>query len=331
MSSRTIALGSGAEFDLIRRFLGEQGRKPVPGVIVGPGDDCAVIEADQVALSIDLAIEGVHFQRDWLGAEEIGYRAAVAAFSDLAAAAARPIGVLASLGVTAADAEAIGPLVMRGVGAAAAEAGAAVLGGDLTRSPGPIVLDLAVAGAVATPALRSGALPGDSLWVSGRLGGAAAAVEAWRKGRAPSEAARAAFARPPLRIAEAQWLAERGLVRALIDLSDGLAGDAGHLAAASGANVRLDAASVPMHEALGEFTSDRALELALYGGEDYELLFAAAAGTVEVHRAAFERSFEVPLTRVGSVASGAGVTLRHTGGEDTPADTGFDHFRQATP
>lgn len=326
---RHIALGRGVEFDLIRRFLVEQGG-PGPDVSVGPGDDCAVVDAGRIALSLDMAIEGVHFQRDWLSAEEIGYRAAAAALSDLAAVAARPVGVLASLGVTAGDAGAVGPLIMRGVGAAAAEVGAALLGGDLTRSTGPIVLDVAVAGSVARPALRNGAQPGDSLWVTGWLGGAAVAVEAWRAGQTPSPAARAAFARPPLRIEEAVWLQGRGLVRALIDLSDGLAGDAGHLAAASGVGVLLDAARLPLHPALNELPSDRALDLALYGGEDYELLIAANDGAVDPHAAAFDRTFDVPLTRVGSVTAGAGVTLRHADGKESSVETGFDHFRQAT-
>lgn len=321
-------LGPGREFDLIRRFLRAQG-EPSADVEVGSGDDCAVLDAGRIALSIDLAIEGIHFRREWLTPEEIGYRAAAAALSDLAAIAARPVGLLAALAATSADAEEIGPSIMRGVLHAAAEAGAAVIGGDLTRSPGPIVLDVAVAGSVERPALRSGARPGDAVWVTGRLGGAAAAVAAWRDGIEPEADARAAFARPAMRLEEARWLADRGIVHAMIDVSDGIAGDAAHLAAASGARIVLDASDIPLHAALAQLEPARALELALRGGEDYELLFAAPPGVTEAHALEFTRAFGVPLANVGSVVPGTGVTLRRAGGEEEPLAGGFDHFQQA--
>ena len=196
-----MRLGPGPEFDLIRGFVpdGVTG----PGVRVGPGDDCAVISANGVALSTDMSIEGVHFRRDWLSAEQIGWRAAAAALSDLAAMAARPIGVLASLALPAPDAGDFATRLMSGVRAAAAHLGAVILGGDVTRTTGPVAVDVVVVGESPHPVLRSGGEPGGSLWVTGELGAPAAAVAAWLRGDTPHPAALDRFVRPVPRTREA--------------------------------------------------------------------------------------------------------------------------------
>jgi thiamine-monophosphate kinase len=326
-----IRLGPGAEFDLIRQFLGDTRHGPGGGpmaVRVGPGDDCAVVSGD-LAISVDMTVEGVHFLREWLTPEEIGYRAVAAALSDLAAMAATPIGILVGLALRLEDAHELGPSVMAGARAAAADANAVLLGGDSTRSPGPIVIDVVVVGNTARPLLRSGARPGDTLWVTGELGAAAAAVRSWKRGDEPEPAARLAFARPTPRIVEASWLAQHGAIGALLDVSDGLAGDAGHIAAASGVRVVLDAESIPIHPTAyaSSAHADEALRLALAGGEDYELCFAARPGAVEPLAAPFREAFGLQLTCVGAVEAGLGVVLRDGSGRihDLP-DTGFDHF-----
>src|SRR5690606_7422921 len=163
---KTTPLGPGREFDLIRRFLADAG-PDAPGVELGPGDDCALFSADRVAISSDLSLEGVHFRRDWIGPEEIGYRAAAAALSDLAAMAARPIGILSAVAVPAGDLPDYAVSLSVGMREAAAEVGASVLGGDVARSPGPIVLDVTVVGEATRPVLRSGARVGDAVWVTG--------------------------------------------------------------------------------------------------------------------------------------------------------------------
>lgn len=320
-----IALGPGGEFDLIRRFLERCGAAPAE-VLVGPGDDAAVLAGDgRIVVSTDLTVEGTHFRREWLDPAEIGYRAAAAALSDLAAMAASPVGVLVSLVLPDRDVPDGAVGVMDGVRQAADEVGAAILGGDVARSPGPLILDLVVLGRAERPVLRSGARPGDELWVTGTLGGAAAAVEAWLAGRAPDPEARAAFAHPTPRIREARWLAERGAIRAMLDLSDGLAGDARHLAAASGVAIVLEPGRVPVHPAAA--ATGAGLRLALSGGEDYELCFAAPAGAVEPLIVEFEREFGVPLHRVGEVREGAGVfALRADGTTEPLISTGFRHF-----
>ena len=165
--------------------------------------------------------------------------------------------------------------LMRGVGEAGAAVGAPVLGGDLSAGPGWAVT-VTVLGWAAVPVTRGGARPGDRLWVTGALGGARAALEAWRRGDAPADEARRVFARPEPRIAAGRWLAEHG-ARAMIDLSDGLGADAGHLAAASKVRIDLALEQVPVAGAAvaeARRAGVSVQQFAAEGGEDYELLVA---------------------------------------------------------
>ena len=320
-------LGPGREFDLIRSFFPEAPAQRID-IQVGAGDDAAVVRGQGIVLSADLSVEDVHFRRDWLTPQQIGFRAATAALSDLAAMAARPIGVLASLAVRDTDAGAMAPDVMAGVRAAVHRVGGVLLGGDLTASPGPLVLDVIAVGEAKTPLLRTGAQAGDELWVTGSLGGAALAVRSLLAGRPVAASTLARYLEPTARVEEARWLSDRNLLRAMLDLSDGLAGDAGHLARASGVAILIDAAAVPVQETLrAELPAEQALQLALSGGEDYELLFAAAAGTVSPHREEFEATFRCSLTRVGAFRQGEGVYLRSLSGDVEPLVAGgFQHF-----
>lgn len=321
-SRRRIALGPGAEFDLIRRFSASDVELPAE-VRVGPGDDATVLEGGWI-VSTDLSIEDVHFRRAWLSDEEVGYRAAAGALSDLAAMAASPVAVLVSM---AAALEGVDlDAVQAGLREAAASVGAVVVGGDLSRSPGPLVLDVVVLGRTAWPVLRDGAEPGDDVWVTGTLGASAAAVRAWKAGGEPSPALRSAFAHPVPRIREARCLVEHELVDAMIDVSDGLAGDAGHVAAASGVRITLEADRIPLAEAAVEALGrDGALDAALHGGEDYELCFVTDPGIVDVEY--FRRRQGVTVTCVGRVSEGEGVWLQEGGGEPRRLTRGgFDHW-----
>lgn len=330
-------LGPGREFDLIRGFLErarsrrDSGVEPAlnPSILLGPGDDCAVVEAGTIAISTDLCVEGVHFRREWLAPEDIGFRASVAALSDLAAMAASPLGLLVSLAVPSGDAADFAHRIMDGVSRAAAGTDAVLLGGDLARAVDGVVLDVVVLGSVEGVISRAGALPGDEIWVTGRLGAAAAAVACWESGREPSPEARKAFAAPTPRIAESRWLARRGLLNSLIDLSDGLAGDVGHIAAASGVAAVVDAAGVPIHQAVREMVQDeeQGLDLALAGGEDYELCFTASAGAVRDVAREFFQEHGVELSLVGNVVAGSGVSLRMADGSCRPLGSGgYRHF-----
>lgn len=319
------SLGPGGEFDLIRSF---QGAGPPPGaeVLVGSGDDCAVLESGWV-VSTDAFVEEVHFRRDWIGFDEAGYRAVTAALSDVAAMAARPAGVLVALSLPDSGAPGLAEGLRTGIRRACERAGCPLIGGDLTRSPGPVVVNVVALGRADRPVLRSGARPGDEVWVTGALGAAAAAVRRWEAGREPEHALRRAFAAPVARLEEARWLAGRIRLTALIDISDGLAADAGHIAAASGAAVVLDPSLVPVAPAVAA-SRRRALPLALGGGEDYELCFAARPGSTDPVVTDFRGMFGTSLTRVGIVAEGAGVRLEGDAAGDPEAGCmGFDHFR----
>lgn len=315
-----LRLGVGGEFDRLRAIFRALGRGAGGRDL---GDDCALVPLDQrtLAISIDLSLEGVHFRTDWLSFREIGWRATAAALSDLAAEGAQPTGMLVSLGAPGTGHRATGHAspaaqIMSGVGAAARSVGARVLGGDLVRSPRYLV-DVCVLGFVARPVRRSGARPGDGLWVTGRLGGAGHAVRELAARRRMRPALRRRFAHPLPRIAAGRWLARHG-ARAMIDISDGLAGDAGHVAAASGVRLEIALERLPCWPGA---TPRRAAQ----SGEEYELLVALPRRFGERDARAFRRATGLPLTRIGACAAGHGVRMTENGKQITPPRA-FDHF-----
>jgi len=311
MSDRDTALGRGAEFDLIRAMRDRWGE-----LATGIGDDAAVLQpgrGEKLVLSTDAAVEGVHFRREWLSWPEIGYRAVTAALSDLAAMAAAPAGVLVSLELPD-DARSIALEIADGIGDAVRSAGALILGGNVTRAP-HCALTTTVVGSAFSPLARAGGRPGDLLYVTGVLGGPSAALRAWTAGGQPSAGARTRFARPIARIRESRWLAARGAVAA-IDVSDGLAADVGHLAAASNLAVEL---RVELVQRLPEASEEDALA----GGEEYELVVLSRAPLPERE---FAEHFGIPLTLIGkAVESGANVVLTRDG-KRVAAPSGYDHL-----
>ena len=318
-----IPLGPGPEFDRVRAIAEALGKDAT-----GLGNDCAVLPPGfgEVVVSTDMSIEGVHFRRDWLSLEEIGWRAAAAALSDLAASGAEVVGLTASVG---SPREApVDELVqlMRGVGAAVSSCGGRVLGGDLAASP-TWVVDITVFGRAARPVGRAEARAGDGVWVTGTLGGARAALLEWEAGRAPAHGARARFAHPVPRIAEGRWLAAHG-AHAMMDISDGLGGDAGHLAAASGVRVELALEQLPVHPDVVAAALARGEPLqafAAQGGEDYELLVVMPKTFEEGEARRFQQDTGTVLTRIGRVRRGAGMAATFAG--VSVALTGHDHFR----
>jgi len=323
--SRHLRLGGGGgsgagggEFDRLRAIFAALG-----AAARGLGDDAALVRlgGTTLALSVDLALEGVHFRTDWLSFRDIGWRATAAALSDLAAEAAKPVGVLVSLGIPGNGERATGNAspavrIMAGVGAAARSVGARVLGGDLVRSSRYLV-DVCVLGTAERPVRRRGARPGDGLWVTGRLGGAGLALAALRAGRRVPRPLFRRFAHPEPRIAAGRWLARRG-ARAMIDISDGLAGDAGHVAAASGVRVTIELERVPCWPGIVPFAAARS-------GEEYELLAALPPRFGERDARAFRRATGLPLTRIGACTAGRGLRMTDNGRLITPP-RGFDHF-----
>ena len=318
-----LPLGPGREFERIRAIEAALGAKAV-----ALGDDCALIpldNGDMMALSTDTSLEGTHFRRDWLTPEEIGWRAAASALSDLAAEGADVIGLLAALTLPGDVTDDMVTAIMSGVGACVSEVGGKVLGGDLTRGTS-LSLTVTVVGRAPRAVTRRGAKAGDGLWVTGTLGSARAALAAWDSGREPRPTARIAFARPLPRIAAGRFLADVGAT-AMLDLSDGLAGDARHLAAASGVALDIDLAKLPVGAGVTEAASVLQVSPAAFaaeGGDDYELLATVPPrAAARLKQAAAEVG--VPFTLIGSVQEGVGVRLHLDGVEMSIA--GYDHFR----
>lgn len=329
------------EFEWIERLaaiLGDAGTdaRGRPAI----GDDTAFLPADGTrAWTADTLVEGVHFRFDWLAPEAVGHRALAASLSDLAAAGARPEGALVTAAGPAATLEARLEGIYAGMAALARRAQCPILGGDLSRADGPLHVTVTAIGAAigGAPLDRGGARPGDRVWVTGRLGAPAAAVaEALAAGddpealqRARASAAWPRFARPEPRVREVAWLLERARPAAAIDLSDGLSGDAGHVADRSGVRLVLDGDRLPVHPG-AEGAADRlgadAREWALHGGEELELLVLAPAGSIEPHAEPFEAAFGIPITAIGEATEGSGVALRE-GGEERPLEpASWDHF-----
>lgn len=312
-------LGPGAEFDRIRALAARWA-----GRARGLGDDCAFVEAggERLAVSLDLSVEGVHFTREWLTPAEIGYRAAAAALSDLAAVAAEPFALLLALAVPAGEPEATLEGLADGVADAAADCGATIVGGDLSRASG-IVIDCCVIGRAGAEVRRRGARPGDLLLVTGSLGGPLAALLEWRAGREPPATARERFARPASRHGAARFLAAHR-AHAMIDISDGLAGDLGHLLAASGVGASLAVDRLPVLPAALDVAArhgEPGWSVAARSGEEYELLAAVPPDAA----AAVVAECPVPVTIVGTIESEPGLRATERGAA-VSLPRGFDHF-----
>jgi len=341
------------EFELLARIRERLPPAP-PSVRLGSGDDAAItLPGGAVATSVDALVDGVHFRREWSDLGRIGRKALAVSLSDLAAMGAEPGEAYVVLGVPE-DLDEDGCLeLLDGMAALAAETGTTLAGGDVTRAPS-LTLAMTVVGHAERPedfVTRAGARPGDALVVSGELGGAAARLLLLERGpdwslrhRALCSSDQPTLARqlePTPRLAEGRALAGAGAT-AMIDLSDGLGGDAGHLAAASGVALEIDAAALPLQAGVAEVAAaasgagdgdgggtaaaTAALELAVSGGEDYELLAALPPARLDAASAALE-ALGTKLTRIGEVRAGAGVEIRLPGGGTLPA-RGFDQLRR---
>jgi thiamine-monophosphate kinase len=294
-------------------------------VTVGIGDDAAVLapEVESIVWSVDAAVEGVHFRRDWMSLEDIGFRSLMAAASDLAAMGARPRGVLSALVLPGDFGDEELDRLARGQAEAAAILGTAVVGGNLARGT-ELSVTTTVLGAAVHPLLRAGAKAGDVVAVAGALGLAAAGIEALRMRQLNTsvERAIAAYRRPRALIEEG--VAASGHAHAAIDLSDGLALDASRLAAESGVGIvfeasRLRAAGGADLLAAAEALDLDPLELALHGGDDYALLMTFDPGRLTP-----------PFVVIGRCVANAGIALQEADGAvRTLEPRGYDHFGAA--
>lgn len=318
-----------SEFSLIDRYF----KRAAPAGMLGVGDDCALFAppaGTQVATSIDLLIEGRHFFAD-ADPRAVGHKSLAVNLSDLAAMGARPLACLLGLSLPRVD-EAWLAAFAAGFHGLAQASGCALIGGDTTSGPN-IAISVTVFGAVdpADALRRSGARPGDEIWVSGELGAADIAYRLLA-GQMPPDAAllaqvRGALEWPQPRLALGAALA--GVASAAIDISDGLCQDLRHILQASGVGAELDASRLPVAPALEHVDAARVRHAVLGGGDVYELCFTASAARADAVLAA-ARASATPVTRVGRIVAGATLHVRTADGTllaDLPR--GFDHFQES--
>jgi len=321
------------EFGLIELI-----RKKTPrtrGVLLGIGDDAAWVSAphDSFLFTSDLLIEGVHFNLDRTSMQDLGHKSLTASLSDIAAMGGSPAYFLLSLALPDITTEQVEALY-RGVRTLAAEHRVALVGGD-TCAADRMIIDVFLAGYAPYGAIkRSGATVGDDIYVTGTLGDSAlglALLATSERSASPKDRAYliGRHRHPTARVKTGMQLAKQGMARAMMDISDGLVQDLGHLCQASGIGAVVQQAHLPLSPAFNRVAGPKDLACALAGGEDYELLFTAGTD----HRKGIERIARrtgVPITHIGRcVRKQQGLTLVNDQGECVPlTELGYDHFKR---
>jgi thiamine-monophosphate kinase len=317
-----------------------------PAVLTGIGDDCAVLRLPRpgrgrgeergrgpekdTLVTTDFSLEGIHFRRDWHLPESVGHRCLARGLSDIAAMGGEPVAAFLSLALPRDLPQSWVNRFARGLLTLAGEYGVTLAGGDTAESPNGILADIVVVGTVpkGKALLRSGARHGDPIYVSGELGGSAAAVETMRREMRkkpsrklnPRECPRHFFPEP--RVALGRVLREKGLASAMIDISDGLSTDLAHICQESGVGAELQAESIPRAN-VGKPSREVDLQFALHGGEDYELLFTAPRSKRIPSRIA-----GVPVMQIGQITRGRKILLMSPAGVASELKPqGWEHFR----
>jgi thiamine-monophosphate kinase len=323
-----------AEKTLIAQIRRAAARGKNPAVQIGIGDDCAVLRllpkkgkpADAL-ITTDFTLEGIHFRREWHSPESIGHRCLVRGLSDIAAMGGEPVAAFLSLALPRDVPQSWVGRFARSLISVANRHGVTLAGGDTAESPNGILADIILVGTVPRDKaiLRSGARTGDLIYVSGELGGSAAAILELRskpKRRLnPREYQRHFF--PDPRIELGRILREKNLASAMIDTSDGLSTDLAHICEESGVGAELQAESIP-RASVGKPSRQVDLQLALHGGEDYELLFTAAQNKRIPSRIA-----GIPITQIGRITRGRNVLLCNRSGVGYQLEPrGWEHFRR---
>ncbi|WP_321952502.1 thiamine-phosphate kinase [Paraburkholderia bannensis] len=330
-----------SEFSLIDRFFAQRARTHTRRAALGIGDDCALIApaaGEMLAVSTDMLVEGRHFFPD-VAPHALGHKALAVNLSDLAAMGAQPLGFTLAFALPRPE-EAWLEAFSAGMFELADRHDCELMGGDTTA--GPLNLCITVFGTVRQDVAlrRDAALPGDDIWVSGTPGDARAGL-AWLRQEwphAPIDANDAAYFRAALEYPQprvALGLALRGVARAALDISDGLAGDLRHILVRSRVNATIDVDALPVSAALARLPRDLQLQCALAGGDDYELCFTAAPEKRDAVAAAAQQA-GVRVTRIGTINApdagaqpGAQPSIRWRDGAGAPLNLtlqGFDHF-----
>ena len=339
MNSRADA-GTPGERALIEHIRSRLPAHPA-SLLIGPGDDAAVLTPTRGALQVlttDAVVEGVHFDRRFSSLSDIGYKAVAVNVSDITAMGATPEFVLLSLilpdGFSRADLDQL----LDGVLEMAAKAQTSVAGGNISRSPGPLIVDVTATGSVRPRRVltRSGGRPGDFIYVTGSIGGAAAGLAALRSGAISLEAATAGpmagpvrrHQRPEPRLRMGSLLGRNRAASACMDLSDGLADAVRQIAEASGTGATIDASLLPIDPEASTWFEGQGQDpvvSALAGGDDYELLFTVSKKLRGRFRGVQAHAQGLPVTRIGELTSAGGLHLLRRGGSE-PIPEGFTHF-----
>jgi thiamine-monophosphate kinase len=326
-----------AEKALIRQIRRhEKAGRAHPAVQTGIGDDCAVLrllgrrgkaKTNDTLVTTDFSLEGVHFRRDWHSPESVGHRCLARGLSDIAAMGGEPVAAFLSLALPRDLPQSWLTRFLRGLTSLGKTYGVTLAGGDTAESPNGILADIVVVGVVPTGSavMRSGARPGDRIYASGALGGSAAAVRFMQKTPKrrlnPRDYPRHFFPEP--RLGLGRILREKGLALAMIDTSDGLSTDLAHICEESAVGAALQADAIP-RASIGKPSRQVDLELALHGGEDYELLFTAPGASRIPSRIA-----GIPITQIGEITRRRNIFLLHPNGIGRELEPlGWEHFRK---
>ena len=317
----------------IRRMADSSNRgrngRPNRAVLTGIGDDCAVLRLPagrDSLVTTDFTLEGIHFRRDWHPPESVGHRCLARGLSDIAAMGGKPVAVFLSLALPCGLRQAWVGRFARSLIGLAEKHGVTVAGGDTAESHGGILADIIVVGTVpkGKAILRSGAKAGDRIYVTGELGGSAAAVVRMRAGRGKvNPRAYVQHFYPEPRVELGRVLREKKLVSGMIDTSDGLSTDLAHICEESGVGAEIDSSLVPRAR-VGKPAREVDLDLALHGGEDYELLFTAPPEKrIPRHIAG------VAITPIGRITRSRGIFVRDSKGVGYELHPrGWEHFRK---
>jgi thiamine-monophosphate kinase len=322
-----------AEKALIAQVRRIAGAARNAALIQGIGDDCAVLrlarsgKATDTLVTTDFSLEGIHFRRDWHSPESVGHRCLARGLSDVAAMGGEPVAAFLSLALPRDLPQSWVERFARSLIRLAERYGVTLAGGDTAESPRGVLADIVVLGSLpkGNAVLRSGARPGDRIYVSGELGGSAAAVWEMRKRPKrklnPREYSRHFFPEP--RIELGRILREKKIASAMIDTSDGLSTDLAHICEESEVGAELQADAIPLAR-VGKLSREVGIEFALHGGEDYELLFTAPPNKRVPSRLA-----GVPITQIGHITRSKRVTLMNSNGVGHELEPrGWEHFRK---
>lgn len=324
------------EFGLIERIKKLVG-VPSKGVVVGIGDDSAVIRPAPGRLLLctsDTLMEGVHFTLDMISPKQLGKKAMVANLSDIAGMGGEPKYAMVSIGLPRKISVEFVDEVFRGLKNVAKSYGVSIVGGDLVYSPSDIVINITILGEIEEgyTILRSGARPGDVILVTGDLGASAAGLELLKAGVSGNRVIER-FLTPTARVGEGRVIAQRKLATSMIDISDGLAGDMNHICSLSKVGAKIWAYEIPISQATREVAQKLKrdpLDFALYGGEDFELLFTTPPEKAQEAMDVLKKRAKTSVSRIGEITPRRGrLQLISTDGKSVQLEPrGYEHFRR---